>query len=83
MIRDALANRSTNESILQNITQGLNGSNNSINNLSTNNLNSNNQTNQSINLTGGISDISLGQLSLSTVSMVLAAGLITSSTPAS
>ncbi|MGA9098818.1 MAG: cytochrome c biogenesis protein CcdA [Methanotrichaceae archaeon] len=66
MIRDALANTSTNESILQNTTH---------------NLTSSNQTNQSINLTGGISDITLGQLSLSTVSMVLAAGLIAGFNP--
>ncbi len=78
MIREALANTSTNESIIQNINQYQNNSNN---NLSTNNLNSSNQTNQSFNLTGGISDISLGQLSLSTVSMVLAAGLIAGFNP--
>ena len=66
MIRDALANTSTNESILQNTT---------------NNLNNSNQTNSNINLSGGISDITLGQLSLSTVSMVLAAGLIAGFNP--
>ncbi|MFB3765016.1 MAG: cytochrome c biogenesis protein [Methanotrichaceae archaeon] len=77
MIRDALANASSNESI-QNINQYQNNSNN---NLSTKNLNNSNQTNQSINLTGGISDITLGQLSLSTVSMVLAAGLIAGFNP--
>jgi len=79
MIRDALANTSTNESILQNITQGLSNSN--ISSLNNSNLNSSNQANQSFNLTGGISDITLGQLSLSTVSMVLAAGLIAGFNP--
>lgn len=80
MIREALANKSNNESIFKNITQNINGTNSSINSLNASNLSSN-QTNQSINRTGGISDISLGKLSIATISMVLAAGLIAGFNP--
>lgn len=80
MIRDALANSSTNESSAENITQSLNGTNSSKNNLNAGNPSSN-QANQSINLSGGISDISLGKLSIATISTVLAAGLIAGFNP--
>lgn len=80
MIREALANKSNNVSITENITQSLNGTNSSTNNLNASNLGSN-RTNHSINLSGGISDISLGKLSIATISMVLAAGLIAGFNP--
>ncbi len=72
MIREALVNQSSNQSGIRVIDQNITHNNT---------LNSSNQTNQSLNLSSGISDISLGRLSISTVSAVLIAGLVAGFNP--
>lgn len=74
MIREALANQSAIQVIDQNVTYNVTHNNSSLND-------SINQTDQSLNSSGGISDMSLGGLSLSTVTTVLVAGLVAGFNP--